>query len=106
MGSVTITAMVSADRQLTIALPDDIQPGPVSVTITPLIGTVETPHQGDELTREQARAIMAAAGALSTIRYAPPGVKPLSDEEREEFGRLEPGSPSILQLVNEGRRPR
>ena len=30
----------------------------------------------------------------------------LSDEEREEYGRLEPGSPSILQLVNEGRGPR
>ena len=67
---------------------------------------METPHQGDELTREQARAIMAAAGALRTMRYAPPGVTPLSEEEREEYGRLEPGSPSILQLVNESRGPR
>jgi hypothetical protein len=106
MSSVTITATVSDDRHLTIALPDDIPPGPVSVTVTSLVGTVEAPHQAGELTREQARAAMAAAGILSTVRYAPPDARPLSDAEREEYGRPEPGSPSILQLVDEGRGPR
>jgi hypothetical protein len=105
MDPVTIRSVGGEDRQLTITLPAGFPIGPVLVTITP-VPDIPAIVPGAELTRDQARALMAAAGVLSMMRYAPPGAKPLSDAEREEFGRLEPGSSSILQLVSEDRGAR
>ena len=105
MVTVTVQAIVDEARQLHIALPDEMPLGPVEVLITTLL-VAPPPIPGAELTRGQARALMAAAGVLSTVRYAPPDARPLSEEEREEFGRLAPGSPDTLHIIDAGRGPR
>ena len=105
MVSVTVKGIINAQRQLEIALPDDLPAGAVEVTITPVVA-VPALAPGEELTRERVRALLAAEGALVTTRYAPPGAVPLTDEERDELGRLSPGAPDTSQLIDEDRGPR
>lgn len=105
MASITIQATIGEDRQLHITLPEEVQPGPVEVTITS--ATPLPPlAPGEELTTAQWRERLAAAGLISTARYAPPGTKPLSEEEREELGRLFGGEPSLSDMIIEDRRER
>ena len=75
------------------------------VTITPLLEVLEI-VPGAELTRDQARAILAAAGLLSTWRFAPSDTEPLSEEEREELAQLYGGEPSVSDMIIEARRER
>ncbi len=58
------------------------------------------------LPREAARTKLAAAGALSTIWKASPDLEMPSDDELIELGTLPPGSPSILDMINEDRGDR
>jgi hypothetical protein len=58
------------------------------------------------IAREAARAKLAAAGALNTTWKAPPGTTLPTDAELIELGTLSPGSPSVDDLVNEGRGKR
>src|SRR3954467_13067434 len=82
MSTVTLHVVVGEDRHLAIDLPEEIPAGPIVVTIRTLaVETGEVP--AGEMTRERARALLAAAGRLSTARYAPPDAVPLTDEERE-----------------------
>ncbi len=105
MVSITVKGIITEDRQLVVVLPDNLPPGPVEVTITTLPISPDLAPSG-ELTRERLRALLAAEGALVTTRYAPPGAVPLTDEEREELGRLPPGAPDTSQLIDEDRGPR
>lgn len=103
MVSVTLKGIISADRQLAITLPDDLPTGAVAVTITALpIAPAIAP--GGELTRERLRALLAAEGALSTTRYAPPDATPLTDEEREKLGQLFAGEPNASAMIIKDRR--
>ena len=104
MVTVTVQAIVGNDRQLTIVLPDEVPAGAVEVTITAIPASPDI-APGGELTRDRLRTLLAAEGALSTTRYAPPDATPLTDEEREELGRLPPGSPDTSQLIDEDRGP-
>ena len=105
MTLVTIKAVVEEDRQLHLALPEDMPLGPVEITVRPVsVATEIVP--GPELTREQWRELFAAAGMLSTGRYAPPDAKPLSEEEREELAQLYSGEPSVSDMIIEDRRER
>ena len=106
MATVTVQAILGEDRQLHITLPEDIPAGPVEVTITSTAPREQSVAPGAELTREQLRALLAEAGALSTKRYAPPDASPLTDEEREALGTLPPGAPDTWQLIDEDRGPR
>jgi hypothetical protein len=101
MASVTIKAIVEEDRQLHIALPDEMPLGPVEITIKSVPEIV----LGGELTREQARAILAAAGLLGTGPY-PPGTVRLTEEEQEELGRLFGGEPDMATLISQDRDER
>ncbi|MFN8515739.1 MAG: hypothetical protein U0841_24790 [Chloroflexia bacterium] len=102
---VKFNATVEEDRQLHIALPDDMPLGPVEVTVKPIAASPETTPE-PELTREQWRERFAAAGLPSTARYAPPDAKPLSEEEREELAQLYSGEPGVSDMIIEDRRDR
>lgn len=105
MVSVTVKAIVDEARQLHITVPDDMPPGPVEVTITP-VAAVPPITPGAELTREQARAILLEAGLLSTGYHAPPGAVRLTAEEEEELGRLYGGAPDMATLISQDREER
>ncbi len=111
MVTITIDAIVSDDHRLIYELPPDVPVGQVKLTIEPVAALpAETPSiEGEKkpLTREEARRRLAAAGMLSTIRYAPQGAVALSDEERERIGRLlADDNQTVLDLVNIDRGPK
>jgi hypothetical protein len=105
MTIITVKAILDKDRQLHIGLPDEMPPGPVEVTVKSL---PDMPHiaPGGELTRDQARALLAAAGLLATGPYAPPGTVRLTEEEEEELGRLFGGEPDMATLISQDRDER
>jgi hypothetical protein len=73
--------------------------GPVEVTIN----TVPEIVPGNELTREQARTILAEAGLLSTARYASPDAARLAAEDQDEPLQLPDGAPDTSTLIEESR---
>ncbi len=103
MTSIILTATITKDRHLEIDLPEDVPLGPVEVVITPL-PTQSTDQL--ELTRDEIRARLKAAGLLSEGKWSPEDAKPLSDTEREKLSRLYAGPQSIGDLVDEDRGPR
>lgn len=105
MSTVTLNVVVGEDRHLTIELPEEIPTGPIEVTIRPVALPIENVPEG-EMTRERARALMAAAGILSTAKYAPPDAVPLTDEEREEIGREFGALGPVSELIIEDRGSR
>ena len=102
---VKFDATVEEDRQLHISLPDDMPLGPVEVIVKTVPG-VSSAAIGLDLSREQARAILAEAGLLSTARYASPDAARLAAEEQEEPLRLPDGAPDTSTLIEESRRER
>ncbi len=82
MTSITVTATVGDDRHLEIDLPNDVPVGPVELVIKPRpAATVGQP----ELTCDEIRARLKAAGLLSEGWHVPEDAEPLSDEELEEL---------------------
>ena len=59
MDTITLTAVVGEDRRLVIDLPPDAPTGPIEVTIR-----AATPQPEKQLTREEARARLRAAGVF------------------------------------------
>jgi hypothetical protein len=103
MTSITLTATVTDDRHLELDLPSEVPVGSVEVIIKPVaVEVAEEP----KLTRDEIRSRLKAAGLLSEGRYAPMDVVPLSDDEREELGRLFAGPQLISDLVDGDRGPR
>src|SRR5438552_20776 len=105
MAEIKLSARVGEDRRLVVNLPPDTPTGPVELTIRSLAESAETPSALENPEREEIRAKLKEAGLLSTIRYAPEGAQPLSDEELAQIGRLPPGSRSSEELVAEDRGP-
>jgi hypothetical protein len=105
MTLVTLKAILDEDRQLHITLPDEMPLGPVEVTVKSVpvkLGMA----MGPEVSREQARAILAGAGLLSTAHYASADAELLAAEEQEEPLRLPDGAPDTSTLLEESRRER
>ncbi len=98
--TVTLRATVDQERQIGVDVPAEIPIGPVELVIRSLAGA---PPEGTELTRESARAKLAARGLLGAGPYAPPDAVPLSAEEREQIGRLLAGTEPLAALIDEGR---
>ena len=94
MNAVIITVTVDEKRQITIDVPQDI---PVGTTLTL---TLEAPSELKSI--NDVRALLTKAGKLAEADVAEEEEN-LSDEELVELGRLLPGAPSILDLVNEDR---
>jgi len=59
--------------------------------------------QPANLTREQVRAKLLAAGLSSTSVRVPKGAVPLTPLERERIGRIAPGSPTTTDIVDQDR---
>jgi hypothetical protein len=68
MDAIIITTTLGEDRKLNLDLPPDMPTGPITVTIE--ANKQVKPEK--ELTRDEVRAILLKAGALSTAKYAPP----------------------------------
>jgi len=105
MNAITIDAQVSLDRQLIYTLPPEVPVGHVKLIILPIEAPDTTNNQ--PLTREEARRRLLAAGKLVTTLIAPPDAVALSDEEREQIGRLF-GDESVttLDLIDQDRGPK
>jgi len=102
MSSVTLSAVVGPDHKLVIDVPGEIPPGPVSVVIQPV---AQSQGPTRELTREEARARLLAAGKLVTEFNTPADARPLTRKERHELGRLPPGARPSEELIDEDRGP-
>jgi hypothetical protein len=100
MNSVTLKATVSEDHRLIIDLPGDIPPGPVEVMIRPASNKAT---RSKPLTREEARAILLAAGFLVTDLHIPDGIEPLTPDELLDIGSLPDDAPPSEKLIDEDR---
>ncbi len=100
MKTVTLRATVDEERQLRVDVPAEIPIGPVELVIRSL---ADAPSEGTGLTRETARAKLAALGLLGAGQYAPPDAVPLSAEERERIGQLFAGIEPLAALIDEDR---
>lgn len=101
MNAITLSVEIKEDHRLVIDLPADTPVGTAQVTIYPH-GTPES-NPTTNPARERARAILLAAGVLSTAHFPPEDARPLSPEERERFRALfSQGRPSD-ELINEDR---
>src|SRR5260221_529490 len=100
MDAITLSVEITENRHLELDLPLDVPVGKADITIHS--------HQeritGAELVnpaREAARAKLLAAGILGTAHVAPKDAVRVSDEELQRIGTLPPGSPTVLDLINE-----
>jgi hypothetical protein len=104
MLEIKLTATVDESRRITLDLPADMPQGEVEITVRSLTAAAE--DAPGELTREQVRARLLAAGLLVTTPIAPPDAEKLSIEEEERLGRLLAGNRTTEELINEEREER
>lgn len=100
MDAITLTGMVDKNRHLVVTLPEDIPSGPVELVIRPLPDTTAVTGQP---TREQAQAMLRAAGLLNETPSAPPDARPLTPEEAVRLGRQLAGPRRSDELIDEDR---
>lgn len=99
MDAEPIPVLVGEDRRLVIDVPPNVPVGPADVVIVPRNGR----RTRTTLAREVARAKLRAAGALSTIVYAPADTRPTTEDELLRLGQLAPGARPSEELIDEGR---
>lgn len=95
---VRLSTVIGEDRKLVIELPADVPTGPAQIDLV-----VHAGSDTQELTLEEARERMRAAGRLSTVWKPPEGAVILSDEELWALGEMPPDAPPSEQLVREDR---
>jgi hypothetical protein len=103
MTSITLTTTIGEDRHLELDLPRDVPAGRIELVIRPIPADIS---EQPELTREEIKARLRAAGLLMEGRFAPPDAVPLSDEEIEEIGRQFASPQLMSDLIDEDRGPR
>ena len=95
MQSIVLTAVVDEKRRIMIDLPDDLPVGPIELVIRPL-----TANGDHEMTREEMRARLIAAGHRSNLSLSPDALD-VSEEERLRIADLlahqRPLSESIIE---------
>lgn len=111
MYAIKLTAIVPDDRRLVIELPPDAPTGEVEIEIhaapqptaePPAVTPPDAPKQG--MTREEARAKLLAAGALSIIKSdLPEDYVPLTQEELFQIGQMPPGTRPSHEIIIEDR---
>ncbi len=95
MDAIIIRTTLGEDRRLVIDLPPDTPVGPLEVTIRPATEP--------DLTKEDAKRRLRAAGLLrEAFEFGAP-VEPVSDEEIERIGQMKPGARPSEELIAEGR---
>jgi hypothetical protein len=98
--SIVIHTTIGEDRHLVLDLPADTPTGPVELVIR---AKQIVSEPATELTREEARARLLAAGALVTNLGISDDIEPISDEELLELGKLPPGARPSEELIDEDR---
>ncbi len=98
--SIVIHTTIGEDRHLVLDLPADTPTGPVELVIR---AKQIVPESATELTREEARARLLAAGSLVTSIHAPEGTIALTPEELLELGKMPPGARPSEELIDEDR---
>ena len=95
MQPIILTAVVDEKRRIMIDLPDDLPLGPIELVIRPLIA-----NSDHEMTREEMRARLIAAGHSSNTQLSPDALD-VSQEERLRIANLllhqRPLSESIIE---------
>lgn len=99
MVAIRITAAIDEDRRVVIQLPPDAPTGNVELEI------VVHPASGG-LTREEIRARLLAAGALSIVDDSDDGIPEFSDEELEALPLIDTGDMPSHMLVDQERGER
>jgi hypothetical protein len=99
MNPIVLTVEVGDDRRLVIDLPNEIPSGRLEITLKPA-NTANDDVRPIALTRDVARARLAAAGMLS----APPEIsETLTITDDDLPIDLPPDAPSIDSLIDEDR---
>lgn len=99
MQSITLHTRIDEHHQIILDVPKDLPIGEVVVTIRPV----------ENLTREEVRARLKAAGLLVEITDDDPewqelkDVPELTDEEFDELMERTKGGTSLLDMINEDR---
>ncbi len=105
MTNFIIDAEISADKKLTnYELPADVPVGPVRIVIEPEY--IEQ-NEAEELTREQVRERLRAAGLLVESNFAPPEAVRLDEAESLRLADLFGGGLKRAdEIIDEDRGPR
>lgn len=93
---------VNEDRRVVIDLPPDVPLGEFDVELRPK-QPIPTSPTGGELTREEVRARMLAAGILATDISKPLEARELTPNEVLTLGRAPAGSKTSDQMIDEDR---
>jgi hypothetical protein len=104
MFALKLKATIDVTRKLVIDLPPDTPIGDVELTIlssahNDIVSEVDLSERG------QMYARLEAAGVL-THHPVPPGIVPLTPEERLQLGTLAKGARPSLDLIDEDRSER
>lgn len=95
MPTITLTAVVDENGHLELDVP--LPPGPVEVVVRPV--------EQQELSREEVRAKLKAAGLLEDYEPSPDAME-VSDEERDRLAKVFSGDRPISELIDEDREDR
>jgi hypothetical protein len=102
MQLIILTAVVDEKRRIMIDLPDDLPVGLIELVVRPL-----TPDNQHEMTREEMRARLIAAGLMTAdVKYVSDDVEELSSEERERIGSILASAGSLSELIIQDREDR
>ncbi len=96
MVPIHLSIVVREDRHLVVDLPPEVPVGPAELLILPQETITE---------RDQLRERLIAMGLLVRPEDMgiPDDLEYVSDEELEELGKLPPGAPTALEIINEDR---
>ena len=102
--TITLIGEVDEHHRLIVDVPDDVPAGRVEVSLRV---PAEPPVASErELTRDEVRAKLRAAGLLFEGKVAPPDAVELSEEELETLAQRLTGPRPMLDYINEDREER
>lgn len=105
---ITLTATIDENHRLTLDLPDDIPAGEVEVIIRqlPTSQTNGQPAPSGEMTRDELREKLRAAGLLMEGNFAPLDAEELSAEEESHLADLAGQGRPLSEIIIEEREER
>lgn len=101
MADFILSGTIGKDHRLVVDVPKNIPPGPVEVVIRSMTSAVDQPHN---LTREEARARLRAAGIRLAQYPLDSDFVPMDEEEFQAYvNSLPSGGRPSEELVDEDR---
>jgi hypothetical protein len=98
MVTIRLSGLVTENHELIAAVPANVPPGDIEFVLE----VPETIQQLNEV-RENVRAKLRAAGALSEIWTSEIQDLPVAEQELIELGTLSPDAPSVSEMIIEMR---